>query len=207
MIEIIQNSPVATFIFLTTIITSLYVMYRDQGLYSKLMLHPYSFTRGKHYYTIITSGLIHADFNHLLFNMLSYLFFAFRLEQIVGHLQFLGIYFFGLVLSDVYTILKNKNNIRYYSLGASGAISAVLFSYILFDPLTRLYVLFIPIEIPAFLFAILYLAYCVYASKKQYDHVNHEAHFFGALTGVLTTVIFYPSVVNHFIKQILLFRF
>jgi membrane associated rhomboid family serine protease len=167
------------------------------------MLHPYSIHRGKKYFTILTSGFIHADMNHLLFNMLSYYFFAFTLEKIVGHWQFALIYLLGLILSDISSIIKNKNNSGYYSLGASGAISAVLFSYILFDPLSRIYLFFIPIGIPAYLFALLYLGYCMYASKNQRDHINHEAHFWGAITGLVVTAMLFPHVLGYFIKSVL----
>src|SRR3546814_15713642 len=119
------------------------------------MLHPHSFVRKKRLYTIITSGMIHADFGHLLFNMITYFFFAFPLERILhqtggnGHLQFALIYVGALILSDIPTIMKHRNNPGYASLGASGAISAVLFSFILFMPTPKLY-LFFAIGIPAF---------------------------------------------------------
>lgn len=202
MQNFLLSTPVSSIIFLFTIITSLYAMYGNQGVYRNLMLHPYSFTRGKNQFTIITSGFIHADMNHLLFNMFSYFFFAFSLERIVGHWQFAVIYLGGLIFSDVSTIIKNRNNIQYYSLGASGAISAILFSYILFDPLTKIYFLFIPIGIPAYLFALLYLGYCVYASRNQYDNVNHDAHFWGAVTGLLITGILFPGVIQYFIQRV-----
>jgi membrane associated rhomboid family serine protease len=135
--------------------------------------------------------------------MLSYFFFAFSLEKIIGHWQFALIYISGIVLSDISSIVKNKNNISYYSLGASGAISSVLFSYILFDPMSKIYIFFIPIGIPAYIFALLYLGYCVYASKTQSDNINHEAHFWGAINGWLITIILYPHVFGYFLKSVL----
>jgi membrane associated rhomboid family serine protease len=203
MIEFIKSAPVASAIFVFTIITSLYTMYVERNVIRQLMLHPFSFVRGQRRYTILTSGLIHADLNHLFFNMLSYFFFAFTLERIVGHWQFFVIYILGLTLSDISTIIKNKNNSSYYSLGASGAVSAVLFSYILFDPLTKLYFMFIPVGIPAFIFAILYLLYCIYASRNQYDNVNHDAHLWGGVTGVVVTVILYPEVIGYFFNRLI----
>lgn len=203
MEEILRYTPVSSIIFAFTIIVSLYGIYGDSHRNRVFMLHPYSIHRGKGYYTILTSGFIHADINHLLFNMLSYYFFAFTLEKIVGHWQFAVIYLLGLILSDISTILKNKNNSSYYSLGASGAISAVLFSYILFDPLSKIYIFFIPIGIPAYLFALLYLGYCMYASKTQGDHINHEAHFWGAITGLVITSILFPHVLGYFLNSVL----
>lgn len=203
MEEILRYTPVSSIIFVFTIIVSLYGIYGDPHRNRVFMLHPYSINRGKGYYTVLTSGFIHADINHLLFNMLSYYFFAFTLEKIVGHWQFAVIYLLGLILSDISTILKNKNNSSYYSLGASGAISAVLFSYILFDPLSKIYIFFIPIGIPAYLFALLYLGYCMYAAKTQGDHINHEAHFWGAITGLVITSILFPHVLGYFLNSIL----
>lgn len=203
MQEIIQYTPISSIIFVFTILVSLYGIYKDPYANRELMLHPYSIKRKRKYYTILTSGFIHADMNHLLFNMLSFYFFAFTLEKIVGHFAFALIYILGLILSDISSIIKNKNNPSYYSLGASGAISAVLFSYILFDPLSKIYIFFIPIGIPAYLFALLYLGYCMYASKNQSDSINHEAHFWGAISGVIITSILFPHILGYFVKSIL----
>ncbi len=202
MQDILQYTPVSSLLFVFTILVSLYGIYGNPVVNRGLMLHPYSIKRGQSYYTIITSGFIHADMNHLLFNMMSYYFFAFSLEKIVGHWQFATIYILGLILSDISSIIKNKNNSSYYSLGASGAISAVLFSYILFDPLSKIYIFFIPIGIPAYMFAGLYLAYCVYASKTQGDHINHEAHFWGAVSSLVITAILFPHVLGYFLQSV-----
>lgn len=203
MEDLLRYTPVSSLIFVFTILASLYGFYGDPKVFRGMMLHPHSIHRKKSYYTIITSGFIHADFNHLIFNMLSYFFFAFSLEKIIGHWQFALIYITGIVLSDISSIVKNKNNISYYSLGASGAISSVLFSYILFDPMSKIYIFFIPIGIPAYIFALLYLGYCVYASKTQSDNINHEAHFWGAINGWLITIILYPHVFEYFLKSVL----
>lgn len=198
MQEFINQTPVASFIFVITIVTSLYA-FSNPGIYGKFMLHPYSVSRGHRVYSIFTSGLIHQDWSHLFFNMLSYYFFAFRLETIIGHWQFGILYVASLALSDLSTILKHKDHFSYNSLGASGAISAVVFSYILFYPKTLILVLFIPL--PAVLFGVLYLIYSAYASRQS-SHINHDAHFFGALSGLIITIIFYPGVVNYFLSQL-----
>lgn len=195
-------APVASIIFIFTLVTSIYGLFVNPALNQQFMLHPYSVARGKKYYTILTSGLIHADTAHLAFNMLTFFFFAFSLEQIIGHWQFALVYGLGLILSDVSTLIKHKNHPWYYSLGASGAISAVLFSFILFQPLTKLYLFFIPIGIPAFVFGGLYLAYCAYAAKQQADNVNHDAHFYGALTGIIITILLFPGIIGYFLSQV-----
>jgi membrane associated rhomboid family serine protease len=199
--EYLNAAPVASIIFAFTLVTSLYAFY-DQSLYGKFMLHPYSVSKGNKVFTLITSGLIHADWMHLFFNMFTFYAFAFTLEQMMGSWQFGLMYFLSLILSDLPTVFKHKDDFHYNSLGASGAISAVLFSYILFNPLSKIYIMFIPIGIPAVAFGGLYLIYCVYASKNSRDNINHDAHFFGALTGLIFTVIFVPGIVQHFIAAL-----
>ncbi|RLJ73728.1 rhomboid family intramembrane serine protease [Pedobacter alluvionis] len=199
--EYFNIAPVASIIFVFTIITSLYAFY-DHSLYGKFMLHPFSVSKGQNVYTLITSGLVHADWMHLFFNMFTFYAFAFTLESLMGSWQFGLLYFLGLVLSDLPTVFKHKDHFNYNSLGASGAISAVLFSYILFNPMSKIYIMFIPIGIPAVVFGILYLIYCAYASRNSRDHINHDAHFFGALTGLIFTIIFVPGILQNFITML-----
>jgi membrane associated rhomboid family serine protease len=199
--EYFNIAPVASVIFVFTIITSLYAFY-DHSIYGKFMLHPFSVSKGQNVYTLITSGLVHADWMHLFFNMFTFYAFAFTLERLMGSWQFGLLYFLGLVLSDLPTVIKHKDHFNYNSLGASGAISAVLFSYILFNPMSKIYIMFIPIGIPAVVFGILYLIYCAYASRNSRDHINHDAHFFGALTGLIFTIIFVPGILQNFITML-----
>ncbi|MFZ4862652.1 rhomboid family intramembrane serine protease [Sphingobacterium sp. Mn56C] len=203
----ITHMPVASVIFAFTIATSLYV-FSNPHMYGKLMLSPYQLHRDRsNWYTIFSSGIIHADWGHLLFNMITFYYFAFPLEHMfvlqsgpIGHVYFAGLYLLSLVLSDIPTIVQQKNNPGYASLGASGAISAALFSYILFQPKTMLGI-FMIIPMPAYIFAVLYLAYCIWASKNANDRINHDAHLFGALSGVLITMLLYPWIIQHFIGQ------
>jgi len=197
----ITETPVASLIFLFTIITSIYA-FSNPDLYGKFMLNPYNVSRRHRVYTLITSGLIHADWMHLIFNMMTFFFFAFRLEERMGSLNFGILYFVSMVAADIPSVLKHKNDIWYNSLGASGAISAVLFSYILFVPFSSMIIFPIPIPIWAIVFGPLYLVYCVYASRQARDHINHDAHFFGALAGLILTVLLVPGVIPHFIEQI-----
>jgi membrane associated rhomboid family serine protease len=194
-------APVACIIFAVTIAISLFAFYNDD-LYTRFILQPYNVSRGKYLYTLITSGFIHADWMHLLFNMMTFYFFAFQLEVTIGHWQFGLLYGLSLILSDIPTVVKHKNDFWYRSLGASGAISAVVFSAILFRPLDGMSLMFLPISIPAVLFGVLYLIYCSYASKKGIGNINHDAHFFGALSGVLITIILIPQVVPFFLHSV-----
>jgi membrane associated rhomboid family serine protease len=200
MMEYLLVAPVASIIFVLTLATSLWA-FNNENIYARFILNPYGVSRGERVYTVITSGLIHKDWNHLLFNMLSYYFFAFQLEAMFGHWQFGLLYVLSLILSDLPSIQKHKQDIWYNSLGASGAISAVIFSYIMYDPLASLGIIFIPIPIPAWIFGLLYLGYCHYASKHARDNVNHDAHLFGALSGILITIALNPHIVHNFITK------
>src|SRR5690606_8727665 len=200
MEQYIIEAPAASIIFILTIITSIYA-FSNHEVYGKYMLHPYSVSRGERVYSIFTSGLIHKDWGHLFFNMLSYFFFAFQLEMLIGHWQFAVLYLVSLALSDLSTILKHKDHFWYNSLGASGAVSAVIFSYILFYPLNTMLIFPLPIPIPAVLFGIGYLFYSAYASRQS-SNINHDAHFYGAVSGMIITIIFYPQVVSHFMRAV-----
>lgn len=201
MQEILNNSPVAAIIFIFTIITSIYAFY-DAGTLGKFMLHPYSVAKGKNVYQLITSGFVHKDWAHLIFNMLSYYFFAFQLEVIIGHWQFGVLYFISLILSDLPTLMRHKDDFYYNSLGASGAVCAVLFGYIIFLPFTTLIIFPIPVPIWAILFGVLFLIYTSYAGRKANDGINHDAHFYGAITGVFLTIILHPGALQMFIASI-----
>lgn len=189
-------------IFFATIVASLVGIYSRTGFGERGVLHPYSVVHHKKYYMIITSGFLHADMMHLMFNMLTFYFFAFQLELIIGSVNFFFLYFSSLIISNISTIIKNKNNYGYRSVGASGAISGVLFSYIMLNPGARIGIIFFPIGIPAPIFGVLYLAYCWWAAKKSQDFINHEAHFWGALAGVILTIILIPDVIEHFLNNV-----
>jgi membrane associated rhomboid family serine protease len=182
-------------------VTSIYA-FNDGGLHERFMLHPYSVYRRKNVYTLITSGLIHGSWMHLIFNMFTFYAFAFTLESTIGSLRFGLVYFIGMILSDIPSVIKHKNDYNYHSLGASGAISAVLFSYILFYPLSTLIIFPLPIPIWAALFGVLYLVYSYYMSKSSRDNINHDAHLFGAITGIIVTILAVPGIVPHFIATI-----
>jgi membrane associated rhomboid family serine protease len=194
-------APVASAIFAITLIVSLLAFYSDE-VYGKFILQPYAIGRGERFYTLLTSGLIHRDWSHLLFNMMSYYFFAFKLETVIGHWQFGLLYIVSLVLSDLPTVAKHKNDYWYHSLGASGAISAVIFSYIMFFPFSLIGMFFLPFQIWAVAFGVLYLVYCVYAARHNKDSINHDAHFYGALCGVFITIIVNHDVLKIFIHHL-----
>lgn len=178
------QSPGATAILVVTIAISLLGMYRMPQLIERSLFRPYWFLRARHYETIFTSGFVHADIGHLLFNMVTFFFFAFSLERRIGTWKFFLLYAVGLVLSHSCSYFKHRNDQHYASLGASGAVSAVLFAYIVYYPDATLMILPIPVPIPAVLFAFGYVAYSWWAAQQARGRINHDAHFCGALSGL-----------------------
>ncbi|GAA4094223.1 rhomboid family intramembrane serine protease [Mucilaginibacter panaciglaebae] len=201
MIEYLHYAPVASFIFAITLVTSI-LTFNNEEWFGKMMFHPYSVHRNKKQYTLLTSGLIHHDWMHLAFNMISFYCFAFTLEATIGHWQFAVLYIASLVISDLPSLAKHKNDYWYHSLGASGAISAVVFGFIIYEPMAMMMIIPLPFQIPAILFGILYLIYCHFASKHARDNINHDAHLFGAFCGVAITLILHPSLAPQFIHKV-----
>jgi len=189
-------------IFAVTIAASLIGLYSYPKLIDKSLFRPYWFLRRKQYDTMFTSGFVHADLGHLGFNMLTFYFFAFDLESYLGTLTFLLLYFVGLVISHSCTYFKHVNNSGYASLGASGAISAVLFAYVVYFPGTSLMILPIPVPIPAPVFAVAYVAYSYWAGRRQTDRINHDAHLCGALAGVGFVAVSDPGAIGRLIGML-----
>jgi len=176
--------------------------FNNQKLYGDLILYPPAVNRGQ-YYRFLTSGFIHADMQHLLFNMLTLYFFGQGIESIlttyVGKWAFLTLYLGAIVVSDIPSYLKNKNNSHYASLGASGGVSAIVFAYIIFAP----WAWFAFPPVPAILFGIGYMWYSIYMGKKGTDNVNHDAHLWGALFGIAFIFIMMPDQVLGFIQRLM----
>jgi len=185
-----------------------YYAFNNPSLMDKLILNPYRITSRNEYYRFVTSGFIHADFGHLIFNMLSLWFVGEGIERIFGmllgpggSLYFLFLYLVGIIVSDIPTFLKHRNSSSYNSLGASGGVSAVLFAAILFAP-TMTISLYFFIKMKAFIFGILFLGYSFYEAKKGTSYVNHSAHMYGAIFGMVFMAIVYPASVPGFFAQI-----
>ena len=190
------------YIFLSaTIITTLTAWFIWPEYQRDGMLFPYQVVHEKKWYQLFTSGFLHADFMHLAFNMFTLYFFGPYLETILGPIGFTSLYVGGLIVSSIPSVMKHKDDKNYASLGASGAVEAVIFSFILFNPLTKIYLFIIPIGIPAVIFGFIYMGYSVYASKRQLGNVNHDAHIGGAVFGILFTLIFYPNSLDIFIRS------
>lgn len=192
----------ATIIFIVTIATSLIGLFAAPKLIDRSLFRPYWFLRRRQYDTILSSGFVHADLLHLIFNMMTFYFFGFLLESAIGSTQFLLLYFAGLLISHGGTYIKHKRNPEYACLGASGAISAVLFASIVLFPENSLIVFPIPLPIPAPLFGIGYLAYTWYAARNPHGRVNHDAHLSGAITGLVYVAVVAPGAYQHLFSSL-----
>lgn len=179
----------AMLIFVVTIAVSAIGLWLRPELVDRCVLRPYWLGRRGEWHTLVTSGFVHKDLAHLLFNMLSYWFFAFQLQSRVGATAFVALYFAALLLSNLPTVLKHRNDPSYGSLGASGAISAVLFASIVHFPDQELMILPFPVPIPAPLFAVAYVGYSWWSARQARDGINHDAHLFGAVVGLLFVAV------------------
>jgi membrane associated rhomboid family serine protease len=205
-----QAYPITLIIIAINIIVSL-IGINNQAFMGSAIMWPYGVKRQHQYYRFISSGFIHADYMHLIFNMFTFYFFGrnleliFKLYALGGTTSFLTLYILALIISDLPTYFKNQDNRDYLCLGASGAVSAVVFATIIFSPWTSIY-LYGAIKISALLYAVLYLAYCIYAGKKRRDHINHDAHLWGSLFGLgftlLLVVILQPSLFTMILEQL-----
>ncbi|MEM9932180.1 MAG: rhomboid family intramembrane serine protease [Bacteroidota bacterium] len=187
-------APVASIIFLLTIIASV-IAFRKTEWIDEYGLVPYDVLTYKQYYRLISSGFLHGNYLHLALNMITFYFFAFYLENLLGHWQFALLYFGGMLLSDVATMIKYRSEPNYTSLGASGAISTLVLSVIICDPGLTLK-LFFSIPIPGWLFALAYMGYSLIASFRANDGINHDAHLWGAVAGIALTPLIKPEVVS-----------
>jgi membrane associated rhomboid family serine protease len=176
-----------------TVAVSLLGLLGAPWIIERNLFRPFWLVPRRQYWTLISSGFVHADFAHLLFNSVSYWFFAFPLERVIGTPRFTVLYFAGLVASNTGTYFKHRRDPDYASLGASGAILAVLFASIVYFPRQSIVIMPIPLPIPAPLFAIGYLVYTFYAARQRRGRINHDAHFDGALAGLAFVAVTDPA--------------
>lgn len=191
-------------IVLVTVLVSL-MAFSNNNLSEKLLLWPYYMDKPGEYYRLLTNGLVHADGQHLFFNMFTLYFVGSSVE---GYYRLLGMpmmycvmYLLGIIVASLPSFFKHRNHSYYRSLGASGGVAAVLFSLVYFDPWGKILVMFIPM--PSILFAVLYLVYSVYMSKRGNDYINHDAHFGGAVFGWAFTLLCDPTHGQIFFQQLL----
>lgn len=199
------------FIVIFTSLISILAFSRPELMY-KLQFNPFQVHHRKQYYRMLTHGLLHADWVHLIINMLVLLSFGTAVEHYFGRLEstgslkfpgliFILLYGGAVVVSSLTTLRKYKDNSMYNSVGASGGVSAVIFTSIFFAPWQNL-LLYAIIPIPGILFGVLYLAYSHYMSKKASDNINHDAHFIGAVYGLVFPLFIDISLLGTFIEQL-----
>jgi membrane associated rhomboid family serine protease len=182
-----------------------WLAFNNSKLLDRLILWPPAIDRRKQYDRLLTHGFIHADFQHLLFNMITLYFFGRLVEQVfvarVGHLGFVLFYLSAIVIAILPTYVQHRHDANYRSLGASGAVSAVLFAFILMQPWSMILVFFLPM--PAIVYAVLYVGYSIWKDHHGGDNINHSAHLWGAAYGVMCTLLVDPEVFGSFTRQLL----
>jgi len=182
-----------------------FAAFNNERLMERLILWPPAITRRNEVERLVSYGLIHADGMHLLFNMLTLYFFGSVMERFytgyLGTLGFVLFYVGGLIVSVLPSYYQHRNDMHYRSLGASGAVSAVLFAFILLQPWATIYVYVLPV--PAILYAVIYVVYSVVMDRRRADNVNHSAHLWGAAYGMLFTIVMEPRVFGRFFQLLL----
>lgn len=181
--------------------------FSNRNLFLKLAFIPYRVVRFKEWHRVLTHGFVHADTMHLLINMFTFWSFGTYMEELfktVGFntVSYVGLYFGGMIMASVHDLIKQRNNPAYVSVGASGAVSAILFASIVFNPWGKI-LLFAIIPIPGILFGVLYLVYCQYMARKGEDNINHNAHFYGAVYGFLYPILLKPELLQLFISRLI----
>ena len=198
---------IVAIIGIVTIIVSV-MGFRKEDLFFKFQLNPFRLVHYNEYHRIITHALLHADWSHLIINMIVLISFG---DGLLNHFQlyfgnlasllFLMLYIFSVIVSSLYSIIKYKDNSSYNAIGASGAVSAIVFANIFFEPWHQIG-LFAVIPVPGVVFALFYLGYSYYMAKKSYDNIGHDAHLFGAIFGLIFPVLIKPELFLVFIQNL-----
>lgn len=196
LVRLTSGAPVSTLLLATIVVVSLVGLRWRPSWIERCLLRPHGLVQRGDYATLVTSGFVHADFAHLLFNGFTFWAFGFGLERHLGSGPYLALYLFGLLASSGATWAIHRNHPGYSSLGASGAILAVLFASIVVFPDSSIFILPLPVPIPAPLFALGYLAFSVFASRSQVGRINHDAHIAGAVAGLVFMAIVHPGSIG-----------
>ena len=199
-----MQAPITLLLIAVTVIVSL-LAFKTPGLAGRVILCPPALDRNKQYDRLVTYAFIHADYWHLFFNMFTLFFFGRFMEDAMAQLTGNGwtfplFYLSALVVSILPTYLKHQKDPNYRALGASGAVAALLFAFILLQPLQMILVFVVPM--PAILFAVLYVAYSIWMDKRGGDNIAHGAHLAGAAYGVLFMLVMKPQLLGHFLRQL-----
>jgi membrane associated rhomboid family serine protease len=190
-------------ILIITVLVSI-AAFNNNDIYNKLVLWPRAMANNPtEYHRLLSSGFIHADWNHLIFNMFTFYFFGQAIEYMGIGILFPVLYLTGIIVASIPSFVKHRNNSSYRSLGASGGVSSIVFFAIYFSPWSRISLFFIPIGIPSIVFAALYLVYSAYMARRGSDAINHDAHFWGAVYGILFAVVIDPTHGISFVNELM----
>ena len=185
--------------------------FSNNELKNKLIMYPYGMNgHPSEYYRLLTSGFIHEDLPHLAFNMYALYMFGQYMEEQFAELSsawvFVVLYLTGIIMASLPSLFKHRLHSYYAALGASGGVSAIIFAFIYFHPWARIGIMFIPVGIPAILFAVLYLLYSAYSARKGSGNIGHDAHFWGGVYGFVFAFFSDPTHGRIFIEQMQNFR-
>lgn len=189
-----MNIDIVTIVVILANVLASYKGFKDYSFFERYKFHIGSIRKGEKI-RILTSGFLHVDMTHLLFNMLTLYFFAPIVVAYFGSVKFLIVYLISLVAGNLLSMSFHKNEYHYSAVGASGAVTGILYAAILLQPDMRLGFFFIPIPIPAYIFGIGYLLYSIYGMRNRVGNIGHTAHFGGAIGGYLITLLFFPSLI------------
>lgn len=191
----LTEAPVTVTLCFANVAISLWALYSNPIYFQRFAEWPYQIVHEHRYYQMVTSAFLHANLMHLFFNMFALFTFGFTLEAffvelyggLEGSLYFFLIYAISLMTGSVLTVLLKRNDPKYVAVGASGAVSGIVFSYVIFEPTSQIFVFFIPM--PAYIFALLWIGFSLYGMKTKLGNIGHEAHLGGAVGGVIATFI------------------
>lgn len=195
-----------------TVLVSMYA-FSNPNVMHAFILNPYETNERKQYYRLLTSGFIHKDHAHLLLNMISFFFFGGVVERAfqvifgnLGNIYFISLYLLAIIVSDIPTFLRHRNRPGYNSLGASGGVAAVIFASIVLLPLNDI-CLYFALCMPGFILGTLYVVFSYYQGRKANDGINHDAHLYGALFGLIFCAVFYPPSIPNFFEQVMSWKY
>ncbi|MBS1537915.1 MAG: rhomboid family intramembrane serine protease [Bacteroidetes bacterium] len=190
-----ENTPITYLLIIVNGIFT-FIGFSNPGFYSKFLFHTGSIRYQNEYHRLLTSGFLHADWSHLLFNMFSLFYFCRVSESLLGSASTAIIYIGSLVAGNVIAYALHYNNNDYRAVGASGAVSGIIFSGVLLMPNSQIGIIFFPIPMPAWVYALIYVSFSMYGMRFGRDNIGHEAHLGGALGGLLLTAVFLPEIIS-----------